>query len=299
MFKKKIIFSLNNFLSKFNIKIINLTSNEPYNLTNIDVNPLTAQYFAGHKKILMNVDLSKCRTNRLFDMSEKTSDPAIFAIKKSLEQNLKNEELYANILNILNENNFLGLAKNAAEYLNIEYDLGDKISNFPWWAAVNPWDNRNFEDQLKYYPIEVKKNRAKNGMRILSDDPYEIVRDDIENSLPSHTQQYVKLIKLIKKNGFKYGNEFGYVAVELFINNNKYCWKIGDEGNHRSVVAAALGFKKIPAIITKIIRLDEIDYWPNVINGLFSKEQANKVFYDIFEAKPSKFYQRWIEKNNK
>ena len=295
MFKNKIKYYINNLFSIFNLKIVNLDSNKPYNIIDKDINPLSAQYFAGQKKVLMNIDLSKCRTNRWFGMSGDSLDPFIFMINNSIKQNLKGNELYANILKFLKENQFLGLAKNAAEHLDIDSDLSEKIANYPWWAAVNPWDNRTFEDQLYYYPIEVKKNRAINGMQILSDDHNEIVRDDIDNSLPSHANQYTKLIGQIKKNGFKYGNEFGHVTAELFIADNKFCWKIGEEGNHRATVAAALEIKKIPIIITKIIKLDEIDYWPNVANGLFSKNQASKIFYSIFEAKPSKIYDKWIE----
>lgn len=297
MFKNKIKFFMNNLFSKFNLKIVNLESDKPYNIIDKAINPLSAQYYADYKKVLMNIDLSKCRTNRWFCMSTDTLDPFIFAVKNSINQNLKGNELYENILKILKENQFLGLAKNAAEHLNIDPDLSDKIANYPWWAAVNPWDNRTFEDQLYYYPIEVKKNRKKNGLLILSDDPNEIVRDDIENSLPSHANQFAKLTESIKKNGFKYGNEFEYVTAELFITNNEYCWKIGNDGNHRATVAAALGIKNIPAMLTKIIKLEELEFWPNVANGIFNKKQATKIFYNIFEAKPSKIYDNWIKKN--
>lgn len=296
MLKNIIKFSVNSFLSKFNIRIDNLSSVNPYNLIDKDINPLSAHYYAGHKKILININLSDCRTNRWFNMSENSLDPAIFAIRDSLKKNLNINDLYEKILNLLNENLSLGLPKNAAEHLDIEPDLNKKICDYPWWAAVNPWDNRTLDDQLKIYPIEVKKNRAKNGMQIISDDPNEIVRDDIENSLPSHANQYTKLTQLIKKNGFRYGDKYGYVNAELFVANNNFCWKIGDEGNHRATVAAALGMTKIPALMTKIIRLDELDYWPNVINGTFKKDQAIKIFYNIFDAKPSKIYDEWIKK---
>ena len=54
--------------------------------------------------------------------------------------------------------------------------------------------------------------------------------------------------------------------------------------------------KKIPALVTKIIRFDELEYWPNVINGTFTNEQAIKIFHNIFDAKPSKVHEDWIKK---
>jgi hypothetical protein len=110
--------------------------------------------------------------------------------------------------------------------------------------------------------------------------------------------QYAKLTEQIKNYGFKYGEDYGYVNAEIFIANNMIRWKPGGEGNHRVAVASALGIKSIPVLVTKIIRLDELEYWPNVINGLFNKDQAIKIFYNIFDAKPSKIYNRWIKTNS-
>ena len=54
--------------------------------------------------------------------------------------------------------------------------------------------------------------------------------------------------------------------------------------------------KKIPVLITRVIRLDELAYWPNVIKGRFSKDQAKKIFFDIFNAKPQKINEDWVKK---
>ena len=60
--------------------------------------------------------------------------------------------------------------------------------------------------------------------------------------------------------------------------------------------AAALGLKKLPVIITKIVRLEDLKYWPNVERGLFTEDQASKVFYSIFNAKPPRIYNEWIKR---
>ena len=133
-------------------------------------------------------------------------------------------------------------------------------------------------------------------MYILSDNPDEIMRDDLENSVPSHARQYTSLVEKIKNHGYKYGNDYGYATAEIFVANNELRWKPGGEGNHRIAVASALNIKNIPVLVTKIIRLEEIEYWPNVVNGLFNKNQATKIFYNIFDAKPSRIFNKWIEK---
>ena len=297
MFKKKFKVFINNILSWFNLKIVNLASVYPKDLTNSDVNPLSAQYHINDNKMVMNIDLSKCRTNRWFDMSYNTLDPGIFAIRNSLKKNLKGEEFYTNILEILNKQKNLVHKYNAAKLLDIDSNDNGNIKDYPWWAAVNPWDNKTFEYELKSMPYAVKRDRAKNGHMILSNDPIEIMKEDSE-SYQSHARQYTDLTKRIIKNGFRYGNTYGFVTAELFVVKNKFRWKIGDEGNHRAAVAAALGIKQIPVLVTKIIRIEELEYWPNVVNGSFNNHQPTKIFYSIFDAKPSKIYNEWIKINS-
>lgn len=298
MNKNKIKLFINKLLSKADLKVVSLRSSGPHDFTNKDSHPLSAQYQFNDNKLIMDIDLSKCRTNRWFSMSKNTLDPTIFAIKNSLKKDLKHKELYINILDILKKQKKLIFFTDAAKLLDINADHIGDIKNYPWWATVYPWENRTFKYNLDHHPYEVKNNRAKNGFKILSNNPNEIMKDDLKNSLSSHAKQYAQLTELIKKNGFKYGGEYGYVTVELFVMNNKFCWKIGGEGNHRAAAAAALGLKKIPALITKIIRLEELEYWPNVINGSFNKDQASKIFYNIFDAKPSKIFNDWIKLNS-
>ncbi len=296
MIKNKIKNFIVYILSIFNLKIVNSKTSGPFDLTNKDLNPLAAQYLFGHDQLIMNMDLSIGRTNNWFDLSNDSLDPPIFSIRNALQLNLKDEIFYNSILSNLEEHRSLTKFNNAAEFLDLDNDSCGNLENYPWWAEVNPWDSHTFEDQIKSFPNEVKNNREVNGMRITSNDPEEIIRNDLENSLPSHATQYTKLTWQIKKNGFKYGGNHGYVTAEVFISNNKIRWKPGREGNHRVAVASALGLKAIPVLIKKIIRIDELEYWPNVVNGIFNKDQATKIFFSIFDANPSRIHREWIEK---
>ena len=82
----------------------------------------------------------------------------------------------------------------------------------------------------------------------------------------------------------------------MLVDSGKIRWKLGADGNHRGAVAAAMNLKTIPVLITKIIRLEELEYWPNVQNGVFNKNQASKIFNSFFEAKPAGIYNNWIKK---
>jgi hypothetical protein len=289
-------------LSLFNVGIYKLNLIEPHDFTNIQINLLSAQYLVDHKSVVIRVDLNEGRTNNWFDLTDKSLDPGIFAIKNALKKNLKDEAMYEDILNTLEEYYSFMKFKNAAHSLNIDSCDNDNIKDYPWWALVNPWDSSTFEDVINEYPYEIKRNRANNGLKILSNDPNKIIKENFENGWSSHARQYVNLLNKIKHHGLKFGSEidlfedYGHISAEILVANKKIRWKPGKEGNHRLAVAAALGYKKIPALVTKIIRFDELEYWPNVINGTFTNEQAIKIFHNIFDAKPSKVHEDWIKK---
>ena len=296
MFKQQFKKILNNFLASFNLKIIRLDKEKIIDLTKSDYNLLSVQYFSGLKQNVINIEMDKGRTDRWFDMTNKSIDPAIFAIRTALKKDLKGEELYKNILLTLKEHKSLTGYVDLAKYLDIDIDDNQNLKKYPWWAHVYPWESCTFVDKLKYYPQMVKKNRLNNGMKILSNNSEEIMKDDFENSLPSHARQYAEITEQIRNNGFIYSKDYTSVSAEIFVDKDAFCWKVGLEGNHRIAAAAALGLERIPVNITKVIRLDELKHWPNVKLGYFSEKQAIKIFYNIFNANPSQIHQKWIKK---
>tara|TARA_B100000035_G_scaffold313188_1_gene326342 strand:+ start:12452 stop:13363 length:912 start_codon:yes stop_codon:yes gene_type:complete len=298
MLKNFIKNSLNNFLSKFNFELVNIKNNGPFNFTDRNINPIAAQYLFEHRKAIVNIDLSTGRTSRCFDLQVESLDPPLFSIRKALNKNLKGEELYLNILTSLKENHSLTIFNKAIDVLDIDPNNCNNLINYPWWAQVNPWDMVTFEDKLKYYPSAVKRDRLKNGMKIKSTKPDEIMKEDLNHSLPSHAKQYSDLVEKIRLNGFKSGSVYGYINAEIFSIGNDYVWKPGGEGNHRLVAAAALGIKKLPVLITKIIRFEDLRYWPNVERGFFTHDQAAKLFHNVFNAKPSRIYNEWIKRKH-
>jgi hypothetical protein len=55
-----------------------------------------------------------------------------------------------------------------------------------------------------------------------------------------------------------------------------------------------LGYKTIKAIVTRVVRFEDLDYWPNVINGSFEKTEAEQIFNRYFDASPPDFNKDWI-----
>jgi len=290
MFKKII----NYFLSFFDAKITRHKSLLPLDFTKYSFHPRTLSYLCESKKAIINLDIESGRTNRFFALERGSFDPYLFSINQSLIKCNNEKNLYKSIFEILKYYKENIILNNLSDLFGLDSYKNKKLDTYPLWSAILPWNSLSIHEKILNFPQSVKADRAKNGFIIKSDDPEVIMKEDEINSLPSHIRQYVSLINSIKENGYFPNLKNSFIEVEILIKNEKFCWMPSGEGNHRATVVAALGYKKIEVLLTKIIRFEDAKYWPNVVNGTFEKEEAEIIFNRFFDAKPPDFNKDWI-----
>lgn len=59
-------------------------------------------------------------------------------------------------------------------------------------------------------------------------------------------------------------------------------------GQHRSAALSALKYKKIPVRLKQIVRYEDAQVWPNVLNNTYTEDQAKYIFNQIFEGRSFK-----------
>lgn len=292
---KKII---QDFLAIFDIKVVRASNYKILNFSDKKISPISIPYYSNIQPSLVELDCDLGRTNRWFDLSQNSIDPHYYAIKIGINEGLSGNDLVKRITNILEINRNMSKSENAADQFGIS-DSMSKLRNYPFWAEVLPWETFNIDEAVKKTPLEVKKNRALHNLVIKSNEPDDIMKIDYDEYCNSHAQQYEKLFSSIKKRGFLKSQKYGFINAEILLKDGNYRWKPGRDGNHRSVLLAAMGMKKIPLIISKFIRYEEVEFWPNVLNQTFTKIEAKKIFNQIFHATPPRFYSRWIDYCNR
>jgi hypothetical protein len=288
MFKKKI----DNFLTSFDIKIIRYKSSLPIDFSKDNFHPKTLSYLCEPKKAIVNLNIEQGRTNRFFSLDNNSFDPYLFALNQSLKNNYNEEKLYSSIFEILEYYKKKIVSKNISDLFGL--NSNKKLNSYPLWSAVMPWDSITIQEKFLNFPKSVKVDRAKNGLIINSDNPEIIMKEDEINSLPSHVNQYVRLINSIKKNGYIPNLKNSFIEVEILVKGQNFCWKPSGEGNHRTTVVASMGYNTINTLVTKIIRFEDIEYWPNVINKTFKAEEAQIIFNRFFDARPPEFNKAWV-----
>jgi len=255
--------------------------------------PRILQYKEFDKQFLLRVPTNLGRTSSWFDLSENSLDPILAILKIALKRNLSNDELYNFLKQNLMIQSDLISPINAAEVVGFDRNNKSILFDFPAWSFVLPWQFENIKEKFHTFPISVKNDRLKSGFKIDSNDPVEIMKLNKLGSLDSHVRQYISLLDSIDKNGLLQGKRYGYISAFILIDGECWRWIIGGEGNHRAAAASAIGYNELDVLVEGIIRKEDSRWWPNVCNGLYTVSQAEQVFDDIFNAKPSFVYSSW------
>ncbi len=112
-------------------------------------------------------------------------------------------------------------------------------------------------------------------------------------------RRLARLHDSISRDGFRPDLSLArYPTGFCFVREGDYRISIGS-GNHRVLVMLALGWGKIPVElgppkIPVITQRAEVDHWPNVINGRYTRDDALRRFDDIFRQRHPSGWQRGL-----
>jgi len=281
---------------KFGFDIRPLKQFEPLDLREVTADPMSILYYSRFEPVVINIPMNKGNTSRFFKTESRSYDPYIFAVTRAIQEAGDQSDKFEEIcMHYLNKSREMIQPANAAEKMGLTHFSNSKLTGYPDWSFVFPWSNETIEHKLRVFPQKVKLNRKLNGLDIHSDDPEEIMRMDKTAPVPSAYLQYSNLYKSIKENGYNRDNgPSGDITANIFSRGDDWIWVTGGDGNHRTIIVAALDFKEIPVRVTGIIRREDAGSWPNVIRGLYTEEEALHVFDRIFEANPPDIYNKWI-----
>jgi hypothetical protein len=106
-------------------------------------------------------------------------------------------------------------------------------------------------------------------------------------------QRLVKIYNSIKEKGYLPESSLdGHIRACLYVTENDYRVSISC-GKHRMAALQALGYQEVPVQFGPpqfpvIIRRDEVDNWPNVRAGYYTREEALSLFdHKFLDAHPS------------
>lgn len=268
MYKQFFIYVIKEILYKFKIDIVRKkTINFDKNFSYSNLNLLESN-------IIINYKLSNLITTNGKRLGS-TKDPYLYVLKDSFHLIEKKEftKTFVDKIKLT-----IKYPQTAAQVIGIV--RSKKLSLYPEWALVLPWEDISINQNYKTYLIrfiEKRKKLKELYKNLKKKDGDKLIYHDF--AWESHAEQYINLYKSISNYGFK---KTSSIPVHLFKYKNLYRLSLSEDGNHRVRIAYMLNLKTIPLKISKIIDLENIEDWTNVKNGLYSLNEARKIFKNYF-----------------
>lgn len=163
-----------------------------------------------------------------------------------------------------------------------------KEINYPLWSQVWPWEEISPWRKFEVYPNLYSLNR-KEQLKDLNDVDFIV---DIEKfpfsdiAINLHVNQFLNLYKnfinnSLSKNTFKHKSLPDFF---LLIDGDSWKWMSGYDGNHRLYILNMINYPSVTSSLSKIIKKDEVNQWPNVKNGVYTKNEALRIFEALFQG---------------
>ena len=286
--KKSIKFIVRNFFEIMGFSLIRISEVKD---GQVDVRKDTNSYrkiFQYGKPVIVKMPIEKLKWKAL-GISFDYCHPFVFALKKSCEESQKvNFEILCGELIKYYE---LVQPQSMSDCLDFEIE-----AEFPKPQHTHhtrwPWID-NDSNKIEVCPV-IQKNK----IRALSSREH-----GVQHWGPvSHVKMLTEAIKLsrlydsITEKGYQSHvseNPDSMVRVYILEKENLEWVAVPFQGQHRVSVASALNIQAIPVKVMFVIRRVDVELFPLVTKGIFSEEDALRIFDSFFEERRPKVLNRW------
>lgn len=258
---------------------VTLARAKPLDLRGQDLHPLEAYYRAKrYQPVLMDIPVAKLRglSSAAFPCDQSSRHPFIQTLRdydSGKIQSAKGSALerFYSSWQPSNAAEFFGLDQSKAT--NILRSLNPIEAVFPWYSA----SPKEMEFRYKY---EITRAHNTHYEDVSSKNFLECGPVD-SDYLDNEFSRLVTLYSSLKKGYGRKNSSDGDITGLLMLSDN-YWFVHVQSGQHRVSSLSALGFNKIPIRLffrlPMIVRREDSSYWPHVIDGMYSKEDALSIF---------------------
>lgn len=291
--KSKTIKFLKQVFKFFGVQVQKTKNIAPYYLESQSlVSPILINYVPNKNGVVINVDMQKGRGLPIYSYGNEGGHP--FSVAAKMVKNLSPEKQCAKILEVLSVYYTSVLLKSAGELA-----LASKTSalhDFPVWSIVMPWENKNLAEWKEHVENSVVSENSVENSTAGIEKGWAWIGPVHDDKLHIEANRLTRVLQSVQTYGYKRNDgDDGDIIAHILINEqNEWVWQ-SIAAQHRASVLSALGWEKIPIRVTKVIRRQDADFWPNVLNGTFTKSEALAFFDMIFDGRFSHITTRWDE----
>lgn len=258
--------------------------------------PISAWYLYGGRPFLIDVELHRCRA------WGPTGFPCDVDAGNPFVDTLVRQRDYGPVSydgSLLAEYYRTCIPGNAAEVLGIQPETASSgIKKCTRLGYVFPWEHADPANRSSRRYSVVQNENTRGGITDVAIDEHPHFGPVSRQKGELELNRLVDVFVSIQQNGFDewHPQAKSVTAGTVLVLENE--WRVHiRKGNHRIAALTALGYRSVPirfeARVPLIVRREDVDYWPHVRDGLFTKKQALDVFDRIFHGTgPRPFIQR-------
>lgn len=173
--------------------------------------------------------------------------------------------------------------KSIAGFFNIKTS-SNKLLLEPPWAGILPWRARSLEAYKDTIKKGTLKDNMAHGLEQGIEDGWAYCGPVNKEKCHVETKRLFDLVQSISQKGYirNDGKDGDVIATALINEEFEWRWLVTN-GYHRACVLAAMGFESIVIRVNLVIRRSDTPFWPHVLDGLYSEQNARQIFDNIFQ----------------
>ena len=289
-FKRLLRVSVERALRRFGYKLAAYPSEPPVDLRSVCNHPLAARYFSVSKQVLITVEVSRGRGLRTFPLDASTH-PFVFALQSAALA----DDPKSCIRAALRAYYELTQPTSAAEWLDLPAG-SSPLSHQPPWAVSMPWDVRTPEQWRaanERYALQENLEHHVTGERLTINSGWHFWGPVTEQKLEIETRRLHDLATSLSAHGLvRHDGEDGDVCAVVLERDHDWRWQVLG-GEHRAAAFSALGFVTMPVRVLQVVSRHDVDVWPGVVRGIFTRTDALATFDRVFEGRLPRVARRW------
>lgn len=292
MIYNKLLRKVKNYIRRLGIRVG--PSNSP-GLIDARNDNLTPLFFDGIDKentYLINVPLTTGRALPIHTYSRSGSHPFVHALTKAMS--VANSSQLTSVQNVL-QSYYERVCPESAGHV-VDAEEGSRLYSFPAWAIIMPWQDEAIEEWLDHVSSMVALENKDYDRKVDISNGWAWLGPTDNTKCLIESKRLVSVFRSILENGYQRSDEHDsdILATILVKDENDWVWQ-SISAQHRASVLSALGYERVPVRVAKVVRREQVEFWPNVLSGLYSIDEALRVFDLVYDGDYSKITAQWLQ----
>lgn len=243
--------------------------------------PILFRYSEIFDAVLIDADVSAGRLLPFFKISEDA--PFFLAARAGLQ--FDDKKISLNAVEVELDHFYKKFQpKSVDDWFLLDAPPMSQLKKIPPWSAVLPWRARSVESFRDAIENGTKNDNEKEGLPGGIEKGWAYCGPVTEEKLNIEAKRINELIYSFRQKGYQrsFEKDGDIVATALVNAKNDWRWLV-TSGYHRACVLAAMGVTKFPVRVNLVVREDEMNFWPHLLSGFYTKEMVKNIFNKIFQ----------------